>query len=108
MRYTIRLTEKEPVFPVVEFEDRKYNLLGEFMLAERGLLRHFADKFDELMPDSETSVEVSGNVFTMTSDNKFTTISNDITEQEITVDTSEFMELIIKYYSKLKEVKSNL
>lgn len=104
MRYKIRLTKKSPVMPVVTFEDEKYSLLGEFLLAERGLLGHFSERLDELTDGPVTEAEVSGNVFTMTADNEYTTISNEITGQDITVNTSEFKELLLKYILKLHDM----
>lgn len=104
MQYTIQLTSKEPIVPVAVFENEQYALLGEFLLAERGLHKHFLAKLNELTLSPEATVEESGNAFTMTANAETAVFTNDITQQFVTADTAGCKQLLLDYLFALREL----
>ncbi len=100
MKYSIKISGKRKKIPVVIFEDKKYDLIGEFLLAERSTLKYFLDALENADKDSET--EISGNAFTLTADKEKTTVTCDITDQSVAADTSELKALINDYINSLK------
>lgn len=100
MKYSIKISEGRKRFPVVNFEDEKYELIGEFLLAERGMLKYFLGALEKT--DTESETEESGNAFTLTADKEMTTVTCDITDQSVEVDTSQLKTLINDYINYLK------
>ena len=62
MNYEIKITEHKRPLPYVVFEDEKYDLLGEFLLAERSFRRDILAVAND-DAGSEESADFSGNAF---------------------------------------------
>ena len=65
MKYEIKISEQKRPFPYVVFEDEKYNLLGEFLLAERSFRREILSATNEVDLGMSESESFTGNVFTL-------------------------------------------
>lgn len=105
MKYKLKTSRgKRPVVEV-EFEEERYSLLGEMLLAERGLLTELIDVLDEVHKSKETEVKTfSGNAFTVYIEGENVKITNDINGEETEASAAELRKLTKaykKHYDKL-------
>ena len=100
MNYEIKITEHKRPLPYVVFEDEKYDLLGEFLLAERSILKEIA-----ALLESKESGTLSGNAFTLTVEGKDAVITNDITDKTLSVPTEELRQLTEDYRAEVRRLR---
>ncbi len=100
IEYTMSVIDGRKKIPVIEFSDKEYNLIGELLLAERS----FLSKIKKFLKD-ENNTEFSANVFLLTKADDKIIIENDVTEQKLTVDKSDFSSILNAYYSEYKKLK---
>ena len=90
IKYEIRMTEGRHPVPVMVFEDKKYELVGAFLLAEA---RSFSDEIlhaiDAVCTDGEVSGEFAGNAFRLEITAEMTKVVDDIMGKECEVGTKE-------------------
>jgi len=98
MKYEIRMTEGKHPVPVVVFEDRKYELVGAFLLAEA---RSFSDEIlhviDAVCVDGGASGEFAGNVFRLEIAAEMTNVVDDIMGKECEIGTKELRGIVEAY-----------
>ncbi len=97
MNYTIELSGGKNKFPVVRFDDERYELISEFLIAERGLIGQFLKVLEEIEESNDTQTELSGNAFTVTADNNRSLIRCDIDDRTAESDTSELISVMTAY-----------
>jgi len=100
MEYTFKLKAGRKTIPVVEFSDSSYSLAGEFLLAERSILREIA-----AMLNSGEDGSLSGNAFTLSVDGDTAVITNDITDKSLTVPAEELRVLTEGYRAEVKRLR---
>ena len=100
MEYTFKLKAGRKTIPVVEFSDDSYALAGEFLLAERSILKEIAS-----MLDSSEDGSLSGNAFTLSVEGDTAVITNDITDKTLTVPTDELRALAHDYRAEIKRLR---
>ena len=105
IQYEIKSTGGERPVPVVVFEDEGNALLGEFLLAERSFRREILSLINEVDLKMSERESFSGNAFTLEADSRSCTITNDLTEAELTVATADFKQLLLDYIYALREIK---
>lgn len=105
IKYEIKSTGGERPVPVVVFEDEGNALLGEFFLAERSFRREILSLINEVDLNMSERESFSGNAFTLEADKSSCKITNDITEDELTVETADFKQLLLDYIYALREIK---
>lgn len=106
IKYKINYTKGEHPTAVAEFEDEKYNLLGEFLLAERSFRREILGTVNEVDLGMSYKEYFSGNVFTLKVTPKTCEIINDLDEdaRTLTVETPEFKKILLDYIYALREL----
>lgn len=105
MNYEIKITEHNHPVPYVVFEDQKYDLLGEFLLAERSFRREILSLTNDVDLWSSDSESFTGNAFTLelTEDTcKITSLNDD---RELVVATKDFKAVLLDYIYALREIK---
>lgn len=98
--YTIKIIGENKKLPVMEFSDKSFDLAGELFLAERSFLKKiksFLKKSDE--------TEFSANVFTLTKDEDYILIENNVTEESTKIEKNEFANLLTAYYIEYKKLR---
>ena len=98
--YHFTLKKGRKTIPAVVFEDSAYDLAGEFLLAERGLL----SRFSELLHD-ENDGELSGNAFTLEKRGEGCVLHNDMTERKLELPAADLAELTDSYRAEVKRLK---
>ena len=84
MEYTFRIKEGRKTIPIAVFADNRYALAGEFLLAERSILKEI-----NALLKAEGDGELSGNIFTLKLNGRDAEITNEITGSELTVTRDE-------------------
>lgn len=100
MEYTFKLKEGRKTIPVVEFADDSYALAGEFLLAERSILKEIISVLN-----SGEDGSISGNAFTLSIEGDNAVITNDITDKTLTVPADELRELAEDYRAEVKRLR---
>ena len=101
MNYEIKITEHKRPLPYVVFEDEKYDLLGEFLLAERSFRRDILAAAN----DDAGSADFSGNAFSLEINRDTCRITNDLDGRELELPTSEFKAVLLDYIYALRAIK---
>ena len=105
MKYKIRTVNSRRKFPEVVFEDEKYSLIGEMLLAERAFLTQLLDALDSASKDPDAgNAAFAGNAFSLFIAGDHTKITNDITGTETEAPTADLKKLVRTYqrhYDKL-------
>ena len=98
--YTIRISQGKKAIPVMETSDPKYQLAGELFLAERSFLKELISFAED---DSES--EFNGNAFSVRKEADSVLIENTVTEEEIKLVQSDFLDLLNAYYFEYKRIR---
>ena len=105
IKYEIKLTQNQRPVPVVVFEDEKFSLLNEFLLAERSFRREVLSAVNNVDLGMAESESFSGNAFTLVIDGETCKIINDTDDRELEVPTAEFKKILLEYIYTLREIK---
>ncbi len=105
IKYEIKLTQNQRPVPVVIFEDEKYSLLNEFLLAERSFRREVLSAVNNVDLGIAESENFSGNAFTLVIDGGNCKIINDTDDRELEVPIVEFKKILLEYIYTLREIK---
>ena len=98
MKYKIRTVNSRRKFPEVVFEDEKYSLIGEMLLAERAFLPQILDVLDSVLKNAEAdNAAFAGNAFSLFITGDFSKITNDITGTETEAPTADLKKLVRTY-----------
>ena len=99
MKYKVRTVRGKRPYVQVDFEDEKYNLVGEMLLAERGLLNELIRSLDSVLDGGEESGSFAGNAFSVSITRETANITNDINGEETLAPSKELRKLT-KVYQK--------
>ena len=105
MNYEIKITEHKHPVPYVVFEDESYNLLGEFLLAERSFRRELLSLVNEVDLNMSQSESFSGNAFSLEIGKDTCKITNDTDDRELEVATADFKQVLLDYIYAIREIK---
>ena len=98
MKYRIEIKQGKHPLPVAVMEDRKYELAGEFLLAEaRSFDREILAALNQVVLDGKPASSFVGNAFSLEIAPKRTKICHDISDRECEVETGEFKKLVEDY-----------
>ena len=100
MEYVFKLKAGRKTIPVIEFADSTYALAGEFLLAERSILKEIA-----ALLKSKESGTLSGSAFTLTVEGENAVITNDITDKTLSVPTEELRQLTEDYRAEVRRLR---
>ena len=100
MEYTFRIKEGRKTIPITVFTDRRYALAGEFLLAERSILKEI-----NALLQNEGDGELSGNIFSLRLSGSDAEITNEITGSELTVTRDELKALAADYSAEVKRLR---
>ena len=100
MEYTFRIKEGRKTIPITVFTDSRYALAGEFLLAERSILKEI-----NALIQAEGDGELSGNIFTLRLNGSDAEITNEITGSELTVTRDELKALAADYSNEVKRLR---
>lgn len=106
MKFKVKTTRGKRPLVEVEFEEHKYALAGELLLAERPFLGEIIKALNKTLGDENSAAEsFSGNAFTIYITRETTKISNDINGEEVQTPTKDLLKLTKAYqkqYGKLQ------
>lgn len=105
MNYEIKITEHKHPVPYVVFEDESYDLLGEFLLAERSFRREILSMTNDVDLGMSESECFSGNAFTLEINKDTCKITNDNDSRELEVTIKDFKAVLLDYIYALREIK---
>ena len=105
MNYEIKITEHKHPVPYVVFEDESYNLLGEFLLAERSFRREILSVTNDVDLGMSGSECFTGNTFSLEINKDACKITHDGDGRELEVSTNEFKAVLLDYIYALREIK---
>ena len=105
MNYKIKITEHKHPVPYVVFEDKKYDLLGEFLLAERSFRRDILSITNDVDFGMSETESFTGNAFTLEINKDICKITNDNDNRELEVSTEDFKAVLLEYIYALRELK---
>lgn len=105
MNYEIKITEHKHPVPYVVFEDKSYDLLGEFLLAERSFRREILSLTNDVDLGMSESECFTGNAFTLEINNDTCKITNDNDSRELEVTIKDFKAVLLDYIYALREIK---
>ena len=105
MNYEIKITERKHPVPYVVFEDKKYDLLGEFLLAERSFRREILSVTNDVDLGMSGSESFTGNAFTLEISKDTCKITNDNDDRELEVTIKELKAVLLDYIYALREIK---
>lgn len=105
MNYKIKTTEHKHPVPYVVFEDKKYDLLGEFLLAERSFRRDILSITNDVDFGMSETESFTGNAFTLEINKDICKITNDSDNRELEVSTEDFKAVLLEYIYALREIK---
>ena len=105
MNYKIKMTERKHPVPYVVFEDKKYDLLGEFLLAERSFRRDILSITNDVDFGMSETESFTGNAFTLEINKDICKITNDSDNRELEVSTEDFKAVLLEYIYALREIK---
>ena len=105
MKYKIITTRGARPLVEVQFEDKRFSLVGEMLLAERGFLPQMRALLEKVLKSADTENETfAGNAFSLFITGDFSKITNDITGTETEAPTADLKKLVRTYqrhYDKL-------
>ena len=104
IKYEIKISQGKRPMPVVVFEDEGFDLLGEFLLAEKSFRREILSTVNDVDLDMSESGSFTGNAFTLEVNGKTCKITNDIDGRELEVSTEDFKKLLLEYIYALREI----
>lgn len=105
MNYEIKITEHKHPVPYVVFEDKSYDLMGEFLLAERSFRREILSLTNDVDLGMTESECFSGNAFTLEINKDTCKITNDNDSRELEVTIKDFKAVLLDYIYALREIK---
>ena len=105
MNYEIMITEHKHPVPYVVFEDKSYDLMGEFLLAERSFRREILSLTNDVDLGMTESECFSGNAFTLEINKDTCKITNDNDSRELEVTIKDFKAVLLDYIYALREIK---
>lgn len=105
MNYEIKITEHKHPVPYVVFEDKSYDLLGEFLLAERSFRREILSLTNDVDLGMSESECYTGNAFTLEINKDACKITNDNDSRELEVTIKDFKAVLLDYIYALREIK---
>ena len=105
MNYEIKITEHKHPVPYVVFEDKKYDLLGEFLLAERSFRREILYVTNDVDLGMSGSESFTGNAFTLEISKDTCKITNDNDDRELEVTIKDLKAVLLDYIYALREIK---
>lgn len=105
MKYEIKITEQKHPIPYVVFEDEKFDLLGEFLLAERSFRREILSATNDVDLGMSESESFTGNAFSLEISKDNCKITNDGDGRELTVGTEDFKAVLLDYIYALRVIK---
>lgn len=105
MNYKIKITEHKHPVPYVVFEDKKYDLLGEFLLAERSFRQDILSITNDVDFGMSESESFTGNAFTLEINKDICKVTNDSDNRELEVSTEDFKAVLLEYIYALREIK---
>ena len=93
LKYKVR--RDRHAVPIFEFEDKRYGLLGEFLLAE---CRNFGPELLNFLDDKAGQrAEFAGNVFRVELAESEVRLVNDLTDKECLIRTEDFQSVVRSY-----------
>lgn len=105
MKYEIKITEQKHPVPYVVFEDEKFDLLGEFLIAERSFRREILSATNDVDLGMSESESFTGNAFSLEISKDNCKITNDGDGRELTVGTEDFKAVLLDYIYALRVIK---
>lgn len=105
MNHEIKITDHKHPVPYVVFEDKSYDLLGEFLLAERSFRREILSLTNDVDLGMSESECFSGNAFTLEINKDTCKITNDNDSRELEVTIKDFKAVLLDYIYALREIK---
>lgn len=105
MKYEIKITEQKHPVPYVVFKDEKFDLLGEFLLAERSFRREILSATNDVDLGMSESESFTGNAFSLEISKDNCKITNDGDRRELTVGTEDFKAVLLDYIYALRVIK---
>lgn len=105
MKYTVRTTRGKHKLVEVEFEDERYELIGEMLLAERPFLNQIIRTLDKALENGETAEAFSGNAFSIEANCETAKITNDINDSKAEAPTNELKKLVKAYKNQYDKIK---
>lgn len=105
MNYEIKITEQKHPVPYVVFEEKKYDLLGEFLLTERSFRREILSITNDVDLGLSESESFTGNAFTLEINKDTCRIINNNDDRELEVGAKEFKAVLLDYIYALREIK---
>ena len=97
LKYRIEVKNKKNPVPVAVMEEERYDLAGEFLLAEA---RNFGAEILAALDQAvlrKKSGSFSGNVFSLETGTEITRIADDISDRICEVPTEEFRQMAMEY-----------
>ena len=105
IKYEIKATSGEHPVPIVVFDDEGYDLLGEFLLAERSFRREILSQINEVDLNLSEKECFTGNAFTLETNKSTCKIISNINGGELVLDTADFKQILLDYIYALREIK---
>ncbi len=105
MNYEIKISEQKRPVPYLVFEDDKYDLLGEFLLAERSFRREILSITNDVDLGMSDSESFTGNAFTLDIAKETCKITNDSDGRKLEVATADFKAVLLDYIYALREIR---
>lgn len=105
IKYEIKISQGKRPMPVVIFEDESYNLLGEFLLAEKSFRREILSTVNEVDVNNSESESFTGNAFTLEVNSDTCKLTNDLDGRELEAPTEDFKKILLDYIYALREIK---
>ena len=105
MNHEIKITDHKHPVPYVVFEDKSYDLLGEFLLAERSFRREILSLTNDVDLGMSESECFTGNAFTLEINKDTCKITNDNDSRELEVTIKDFKAVLLDYIYALREIK---
>lgn len=105
MNYEIKISEHKHPVPYVVFEDKAYDLLGEFLLAERSFRREILSVTNDVDLGISEKENFAGNAFTLELTKDTCKITCDSDNRELEVGTKDFKAVLLDYIYALREIK---
>lgn len=105
MNYEIKISEHKHPVPYVVFEDKAYDLLGEFLLAERSFRREILSVTNDVDLEISEKESFAGNAFTLELTKDTCKITCDSDNRELEVGTKDFKAVLLDYIYALREIK---
>jgi len=105
MNYVIKISEHNHPVPYVVFEDKAYDLLGEFLLAERSFRREILSVTNDVDLGISEKESFVGNAFTLELTKDTCKITCDSDNRELEVGTKDFKAVLLDYIYALREIK---